>query len=87
MGLERTPNELNARALQTEALRLYDKYELRAILLDAGFRVESVSGCFLKPLPNKQMEDWSDELLRAFLLVGDELGDYCKELIAIAEWR
>ena len=85
MDIESSPDELNEPAFQTSTVHLYDRYELRSVLQSAGFQVEYLSGYFLKPLSNRQMETWSDELLMAFLMVGEELGDYCKELVAVCK--
>jgi hypothetical protein len=35
-------------------------------------------------LSSAQMQDWPDDLLRAFLRAGDELEDYCWFLYALA---
>jgi len=77
MGLEATPETPNQRDADVGNLRGYDRYQLRAELGAAGFEVATLNGCFLKPLSSSQMERWSDELLRAFLTIGDELEDYC----------
>jgi 2-polyprenyl-3-methyl-5-hydroxy-6-metoxy-1,4-benzoquinol methylase len=84
MGLEPAPQALNAQDRAVGNLRTYDKYELRHLLIDAGFDVVELRGCFLKPLSSSQMTEWSDELLRAFLLAGDELEDYCWFLYAVS---
>lgn len=85
LKVEKTPAALNKRAEKTQVIKLYDRYELYSILSQAGFGVLNIYGCFLKPLSNIQMEAWDDELLDALHLAGSELGDYCKELIAICE--
>lgn len=78
-----SPAKLNQQAVHTDVLRGYDKYTLRDELVGAGYKVSYLNGCFLKPLSTGQMADWSDELLEAFLHLGDELGDYGKELVAV----
>lgn len=83
MGLERRPTDANARDIEVGNLRGYDRYELRALLLDAGLAIKALHGCFLKPLSSVQIEDWDDRLLRAFLALGDELEDYCWFLYAV----
>lgn len=84
MGFERSLDDDNARDRDVGNRRSYDRYELRQLLLDAGFHVEMLRGAFLKPLSSSQMESWSDDLLRAFLEVGDELEDYAWFLWAVA---
>ena len=83
MGLEATPETPNARDLEVGNRRSYEIYSLRAELRQAGFEIVTLRGCFLKPLSSAQMETWSDELLRAFLTIGDELGDYCWFIYAL----
>lgn len=84
MGLEASPDEPNARDREMGNRRSYDQHLLEHLLRQSGFAFERVHGCFLKPLSSMQMQDWSDDLLRAFLLAGDQLQDYCWFLYAIA---
>jgi 2-polyprenyl-3-methyl-5-hydroxy-6-metoxy-1,4-benzoquinol methylase len=83
MGLEGSPGELNDRDREVGNRRTYDRYELKTLLESAGLHVRTMQGCFLKPVSSAQMEGWDDALLRAFLLLGDELADYCWFLYAI----
>ena len=83
MGLESTPDAPNQRDVEVGNLRAYDRYQLRAELRAAGFDVVALNGCFLKPLSSSQMEQWTDDLLRAFLTIGDELQDYCWFIYAL----
>lgn len=87
MQMESRPTEANQRDLEVGNRRSYDRYELRHELQSAGLRVIEVRGCFLKPLSSAQMADWSDDMLRAFLHVGEELEDYSWFLYAVAEPR
>lgn len=77
MNIEPTPISQNSRDLEVGNLRSYDRYELRSLLLEARYKVITLRGCFLKPLSSQQMDNWNDELLKAFLDIGDELEDYC----------
>jgi hypothetical protein len=83
MNMETTPTQANARDTEVGNRRGYDRYDLRHLLHQAGLEVVTLRGCFLKPLSSAQMEGWSDELLRAFLDVGDELEDYAWFLYAV----
>jgi hypothetical protein len=85
MNLEASPTEANQRDQEVGNLRGYDRYEFRQLLLSAGLEIEQLHGCFLKPLSSTQIEGWSDDLLRAFLLLGDELEDYCWFLYAVCK--
>jgi SAM-dependent methyltransferase len=84
MGAERSLDDDNARDREVGNRRSYDRYELRRLLQDAGYEIAILRGAFLKPLASAQMEGWSDDLLRAFLEIGDELEDYAWFLWAVA---
>lgn len=84
MGLEAGPEEANSRDKEVGNQRSYDRYQLWELLRSSGFRVTELRGAFLKPLSSAQMKDWSDELLGAFNLIGQELEDYCWFLYAVA---
>ena len=83
MNLEATPVQANQRDREVGNRQSYDRYEFRHLLLQGGLEIEMLRGCFLKPLSSAQMESWNDDLLRAFLDVGDELEDYCWFLYAV----
>jgi SAM-dependent methyltransferase len=87
MGLEQSPSELNQRDREVGNLRAYDRHEFRALLEQSGLAVGELHGCFLKPLSSAQMEGWDDALLRAFLVIGDELEDYYWFLYAVCRKR
>jgi 2-polyprenyl-3-methyl-5-hydroxy-6-metoxy-1,4-benzoquinol methylase len=76
LGFESSLDEPNTRDTEVGNRRSYDRYELRHLLQQCGYDIETLQGAFLKPLSSEQMAGWSDELLRAFLEVGDELQDY-----------
>ncbi|BBL69917.1 class I SAM-dependent methyltransferase [Methylogaea oryzae] len=85
LGMEAHPGDANSRDIEVGNLRNYDRYLLRSELRSAGYNIIELRGCFLKPLSSKQMNDWSDELLSAFLEIGDELEDYAWFLYAVCE--
>jgi len=85
LGMETHPLAPNSQDIEVGNLRNYDRYQLRHELLTAGLRISELRGCFLKPLSSSQMTDWSDELLVAFLEIGDELEDYAWFLYAVCE--
>lgn len=74
----------NRRDREVGNLRSYDRYDLRELLVQAAYAVEALHGAFLKPLSSAQMNEWSDELLTAFSILGEELEDYCWFLYAVA---
>jgi trans-aconitate methyltransferase len=83
MGMEAHPVAASSRDIEVGNLKSYDRYDLRREIIAAGLRILELRGCFLKPLSSAQMMDWNDDLLRAFLEVGDELEDYAWFLYAI----
>jgi trans-aconitate methyltransferase len=85
LGMEKDPEEANARDREVGNLRGYDRYQLRHELISAGLDIVELRGCFLKPLSSPQISGWSDELLEAFLEMGDELEDYAWFIYAICE--
>jgi hypothetical protein len=82
LGVSINPEEVTSHEKSTGNVVMYDQYQLRNVLLSSGLQVNFVRGCFLKPLSSKQIEGWDDNLLKAFLEIGNELGDYCWFLIA-----
>jgi trans-aconitate methyltransferase len=83
MGMEDHPMDANRRDIEVGNLRSYDRYRLRAEILEAGLSLTALHGCFLKPLSSDQIADWDDRMLRAFLQIGDELEDYAWFLYAV----
>jgi len=83
LGMERHPEDSNSRDKDVGNLRGYDRYQLRHALTSAGLHPIELRGCFLKPLSSLQMSEWTDELLQAFLEIGDELEDYAWFIYAI----
>jgi len=83
MNLESTPTSANQRDQEVGNIRSYDRYELRSLLIESGFNIQDLHGCFFKPLSSKQMENWDDRLLSALYEIGHELEDYCWFLYAI----
>lgn len=84
MGVLNNPEEVGAHDKATGNKKMYDAYELKYVLEKSGLKVDSVRGCFLKPLSSEQLKNWDDKLMEAFLKIGEELGDYCWFLTALA---
>ncbi len=65
--------------------RVYDPDSLRADVLGAGLSIEVFGGYWLKPLSNAQIEEsWSDELLDAYMTVGERYPDIAAQLYVVA---
>lgn len=79
--------KLSSSDKKTGNVRYFDKYILNKLLVVSGWEPLAIHGCFLKPLSSKQMRKWSQKLLQAFFLLGDELQDYAWFLYAICKKR
>ena len=64
--------------------RLYTVAMLKDHCEQAGLRVVSMKGMYLKPLSESQMIGLGDEVVRAFYALGEEIPEYCASLLAIA---
>lgn len=84
MGLEPSLSAPNARDIEVGNRRSYDRAELQALLENCAYRVEDIHGAFFKPLSSDQMQDFSPELLRGLLDVGDAFEDHAWFLWAVA---
>ncbi len=84
MGLLDHPCQLNPRDRELGHRRVYEPASFRRDLEAAGYRIEQVGGCFLKPLSNQQIEDgWTEEMIRAFFELGKQFPDNAAELFAV----
>mgnify|MGYP001113216585 CR=1 FL=1 len=82
LGLSASPYELNEGDLAMGHRRVYDWSLLARDIAEGGLRVVAKEGSFLKPLSNRQMEGWPDELLDAFQSLGTDNLDLCAEIYA-----
>lgn len=80
MGMIPGCTSLNERDLRVGHKRVYDFETIRLDVESAGMVVKELSGIFLKPLSNLQMESWQLNILDALYEVGKELPDYCAEI-------
>jgi len=65
--------------------RVYDPESLRSDVLASGLSIEFFGGYWLKPLSNAQIEEsWSDELLTAFMALGERYPDIAAQLYVVA---
>ncbi|NBV13195.1 MAG: class I SAM-dependent methyltransferase [Sphingobacteriia bacterium] len=73
MGLQPALDTLGMRDQQVGHVRVYGMDTLKADLSSAGFKVSSVTGFFLKVLPNSMMTGFSDSLLKALNEISADL--------------
>ena len=64
--------------------RLYTVDMLRDHCEQAGLKVLSMKGMYLKPLSETQMVALGDDVVRAFYELGEDIPQYCASLLAIA---
>lgn len=84
MGLLSSIYSLNGRDLALGHYRVYDFDSLTADCTSSGLEVVAKGGVFLKPLSNGQIEnEWTSEMVKAFLRVGRELPEYCAEIFVV----
>lgn len=82
MGALERLDALQAHDHEVGHRRYYTRETFRGDLEAGGLEIAAEGGVYLKPLANWQMEGWDQALTDAFFQVGEELPDYCAELIA-----
>lgn len=88
MGLQEQLDDLSERDHLVGHQRVYDLDGLRADLQSAGFEVTGEFGYFLKPLSNRQMLDWPDEVLEGFNKLATQVpADLCANIGLVARKR
>ena len=66
--------------------RIYNPELFRQHFLMAGYKITMFGGYWLKPLSDKQLEEsWSNDMLRAFMALGERYPDIAAEIYVIAE--
>jgi len=89
MGLELAPDRFNQRDTEVFNLHLYDRFQWRALFLEAGYEVLHLQGVFLKILSTQQMmylgEKYDiNKIMAGLRQLGNELEDYAWYLILVA---
>ncbi len=86
MGMLATLNTLNEQDVKLGHRRVYTIPELEADVIAAGYRIREVRGYMLKVVSNKQMKDWSRELLDSCYRVSLTLpSEMCSNLAIFCE--
>ncbi|MFN4973372.1 MAG: class I SAM-dependent methyltransferase [Bacteroidota bacterium] len=86
MGMLEKTDSLNSQDIKLGHRRVYSPDLLKQHVTDAGLRVVHFGGQMIKPLSNRQIEEqWSDEQIKAFFDLGDDMPEYCSEIFLIAE--
>jgi 2-polyprenyl-3-methyl-5-hydroxy-6-metoxy-1,4-benzoquinol methylase len=64
--------------------RLYTVQMLKEHIENAGLKLETIKGLYLKPLSESQMMELGMNAVRAFHSLGEDIPEYCANLFAIA---
>ncbi len=86
MGMLEIESALNDMDRYHGHRRVYDPESFRADFLKSGLTIEIFGGYWLKPVSNSQIEAaWSDELLEAYMTLGERYPDIASEIYVIAQ--
>ncbi|MCK5920000.1 MAG: methyltransferase domain-containing protein, partial [Methylococcales bacterium] len=85
MGILDTEYTLNDMDIHHGHYRVYNPELFRNDFLKAGYSIEASGGYWLKPLSNKQLEEeWSAEMIEAFMKLGEQYPDIAGEIYMVA---
>lgn len=84
MGLLGSYDALAPKDLLVGHRRLYTKAMLEEHCNFAGLRLIDVKGLYLKPLSEKQMYELGEAAIKAFLVLGEDIPEYCASLFGVA---
>lgn len=84
MGLLENYEKMAAKDYEVGHRRLYTVDMLMDHCDQAGLKVLSMKGMYLKPLSETQMISLGDDVVRAFYALGEDVPQYCASLLAIA---
>jgi 2-polyprenyl-3-methyl-5-hydroxy-6-metoxy-1,4-benzoquinol methylase len=85
MGLLPSEDSMNEMDHHHGHRRIYNPESFRSCFLKAGLNIEIFGGYWLKPISNKQIEEnWSPEMLSAFMKLGERYPDIAGEIYIVA---
>ncbi len=84
MGLLGSYDQLAPKDYLVGHRRLYTKAMLEQHCDEAGLRLIDIKGLYLKPLSEKQMYELGEAAIKAFLILGEDIPEYCASLLGIA---
>jgi hypothetical protein len=85
MGLLETEHALNEADRHHGHRRVYDPESFRRDFLRAGLSIEMFGGYWLKPVSNAQIaQSWTDDMLQAFMALGERYPDSAGEIYVVA---
>ncbi|MBU3593273.1 class I SAM-dependent methyltransferase [Polynucleobacter sp. 71A-WALBACH] len=84
MGLLKGYDQMAPKDYEVGHRRLYTVDMLTEHCEEAGLKILSMKGMYLKPLAESQMIKLGDEVIRAFYALGEDTPQLCASLLAIA---
>lgn len=85
MGLLSSEDTLNEMDLHHGHRRVFNPESFRNAFYRAGLKVDLFGGYWMKPVSNAQIErDWSEEMLEAFMQLGERYPDVAGEIYIFA---
>lgn len=85
MGILPEEDALNEMDVHHGHRRVFNPESFRSNFVKAGLRIDIFGGYWLKPVANKQIEtSWTDEMLRAFMQLGERYPDIAAEIYVVA---
>ncbi|HQW84119.1 MAG TPA: class I SAM-dependent methyltransferase [Ferruginibacter sp.] len=85
MGLLKTIYSQSEKDIHHGHMRIYNPDSFKADFSNAGYVIEKFGGYWLKPLSDKQLEEsWTQEMLSAFLKLGESYPEIAAEIYIIA---
>ena len=84
MGLLESYEQMAPKDYEVGHRRLYTVDMLTDHCNQAGLKVLSMKGVYLKPLSEIQMVELGDNAVRAFYSLGEEIPEYCATILAVA---
>jgi len=86
MGMLPSEDALNETDKRIGHRRVFNRDGFLSCLKKAGLHINSHGGYFMKPVSNSQIESgWTDEMLKAFLRLGESYPEIAAEIYAVAE--
>ena len=82
MGLLEKVTDLNAQDKKLGHKRVYTPALLSEHIQQSGLVADRIGGIMLKPLSNRQMNDWDEPMLKALFELGDDFPELSSELYA-----
>jgi ubiquinone/menaquinone biosynthesis C-methylase UbiE len=85
MGMLESINSLNEQDILLGHKRVYTPQLFKKHIRTAGLEIIHFGGLMIKPLSNRQMENWDHKIIDALFNISDILPEYCSEIYCVAQ--